>query len=1129
MRLVNKLDLDNPTLLCEHGSWKHAKHIQISEDGKYSENEDKLVDVQSFPSTHISIKYLGKIVIPDDVILFYHYKRDDINYLKITKQSQGNVGEIRINDPRYEDQEVHGTYNYNHKGELTITFGCRNTEDNTPEILIINIDKLAGSVITPGTEEYNDILLNPNYFSKIPTIDFNSIQVGGTLLTGTYFLSICYEDEDGNRSDFTSLSNPIVLSDGEAKVNLITDKYETVDKNKKSEQATNKSILVTINNLKPKYSYIRLAILYYTDNTLQSISLTPKINIISDIQTYTIRSIGGLQNLALEQIIINNTKYIKSKSIVSNANKLLLYNLKTDNNHFETFQNIANNIVIDYHKDKVFRSQQLNIYNPNTEILNFINPKDIYYNKPFKSGETYCFYIGFKYVKGGYISVNHIPAYANSEYNSNNKLLTYNNESSLYPIDFPKYANQPVACHKFPEFEEIQGNRLIGNNGFWLLGINVKNVVIPDEIKHICSGWEIFYAERTSENITRLGQGVRLARSNVLYSFDLQYTNFPLSLIDNFRRLHLFNNVNVTGYYNINNTLNAIGPSNPINEPNLNKVIKLNKTTTINSINNVPISVVIKGEYKSGIDAEDFQEDLIRLEIISNDLNAPINIPGFIAGMYEIETTNKNLYSNPFSQVLVSTGVAKSTNHTFTGNIYGGDTYISRMATKIANNRLQVYAVESIYNIELRHEGMEEWQKLYPQSSYQDIIDMPTDKGSYINDDFGNSYDKTYGKLNNINNPMVDIKQLDDIFPNRIAISDVNQTESTRLGWRIFRPNNYYDMPFNRGEGIKLTSADKQLFIQNRYGLYHAQIKDVLQLADGSQAWLGTGDLFDRPPQEIMYKDAGGIGCRDYHSALYTEFGYIVCDRDHDAIYAVRDKVEDLTLNGFKKWFRDQNSLINSDDNILIGYDELRKRLLIRDKTNYTISYSLLSQGLTSFHDYIYKDIAVNRRGTFLIEDNLIRKFTKKPTNLKSYIDVNVLFEPNIQKLFQSIIWETEYLIDKHRLWDKTIDKIMVYNDSQCTGLLDVNTNKMWYKGETGVYKADQWIFNDIFDAVINDREPFLENFMPTDNVSANKKNWYNMSQFISKFITIRLHSDNNNNQRIRFLNLYIQLSKDSR
>ena len=44
------------------------------------------------------------------------------------------------------------------------------------------------------------------------------------------------------------------------------------------------------------------------------------------------------------------------------------------------------------------------------------------------------------------------------------------------------------------------------------------------------------------------------------------------------------------------------------------------------------------------------------------------------------------------------------------------------------------------------------------------------------------------------------------------------------------------------------------------------------------QTYVGTSDLFQREPKEIIYSTTGKIGCNNRFSAIITHRGYLVCD-----------------------------------------------------------------------------------------------------------------------------------------------------------------------------------------------------------------------------------------------------------
>lgn len=1103
MRIANIINLDSPPLLTKHGEWSYAQNIQLSDKADYAENEDILI--KDFDLNNDKAHYLGKLVLPNSVLLFY-YVAGVKPYLNIINPKTNE--NIRIRDKRYEYTKIHSAYTFNYKGELIFTVGCRSTSTNTPELLIINWEENKNKLINLNTKEYDDILLHRDWFNKsYPSIKLNSISNTGSLLSGSYFISMCYEDKNGNRSNFINTTNKIIITE----TNIASNKQ------------TGKAITLNINDINQNYPYYRLAILYYNNSTLSEIRITEEIETSNNV--YTISSLAGSLMSSLEEITINTIKYTRAKSSVNNANKLLLFNTRTEDYKYKEFQKVANNIIINVVDSKKITSPSYNFptYNTQEAVLEAHN------NSSYKSNEPYLFYIRFISNKGEELSINYIPYNPLSNMDSFDLQLNYDSE-------FVDLAGQPIKTYKFPKIKIVGLSRTQVTR----YHILASNVIIPDELKDICAGWEILYAERNIENTRSLGQlyipgahpaGGQISKYRVsAYSFNLQYTNFNLDSITRLERSHVikfgdtgediidyieYENSN-TYRFDFRNYISTDVPE-PFSDAYYDNIIDT--------------SLFTKFEYASNMD-EDSDD---RIEIWCTKL---IN-----SGFYDIIINDLPYRNGIYNQKLVSTGKTFNRNKT-SGIIQGGDIVLTDIYHRVtgalsrvfpanvvpsgANNIIVHYWSESPYIHELRHEGKEEWQKLYPSSTWAEIGAMPTDKGSYINDAWGNSYDLTYSKINNIFNLKLDKDEYETVFKNRIAVSDVNNSESNLLGWRVFKANSYYDIGFNRGEGIKLVSSDKSLYIQNRYGLFYAEIKDVLELTDNNKAWLGTGDLFDRPPTEILYDDTGGIGCNDYYSSIHTKFGYVVYDRDYDSIYLINEGVEDITNNGFKRWIKDSVNKIKPDI-VSIGFDNERRRLMIHTG-NHIVSYNLLIKGLTSFHTYDYIDLFTNRSGVYIIkENNTIDKFESKPTNLPSFIDINIIIEPATQKLFQSIIWESQYEVDNKKVWNKTIDKIMVYNDTQCTGLLPVNNNDMWYDSNTGVHVSDEWVFNNIFDAVLDDKKPFFTKLMPNNNVNNNTQNWYDKSQIISKFVIVRLHSDNNNNQRIKFLNIKVSLIKNPR
>ena len=1272
MKILNVLDLDNNGELAQHGTFHDAKHIQVTKDNTAIELENGFDNLSYLDRG----KYCGKIETPDKLFIF----RADETKLYIYIVDETIKLYTTIEDSRYYNNHIHGTYTFNYKRSIIITFGTRE-RGNVPEMLIIDTS-VEYDNIKLNTKEYNNILLYPNYFPVPVTVELINAYQSGSLNTGIYFISMCYEDENKNLSPFISLSKPININTGMEDIsnsfnnkklsndnkyvkfetlvydtntypsfnpfcscinfryrvykdneiiyeteNVTIDNYteqlnkvievddsklkiQIVDENsdrgsnnnpdsrldtiviksyinegsrfeydiqvvyesegfnsqigtsqlyygkydgdyiystvqsydryfdvyhvsntditninssyisKITNKPAGKSIDIQLRNLNTYYNKLHIAIVYYAEKSLKATKLTNTIYFNEKTLNYNIANIDNLSDIDINQITVDNMKYIHSSASTVVNDKLLLAKLQTQEINIAEFQRITNEIIIDYSTDiklSIARNNNIGVINTYSDTLN------LYQYRPYKTDEVYNWYIGYKSKKGGYLCVNHIP------YNDKSNMDAYVTTNKYYNIE--GLDGKIIKFYKFPSTVTVE-NKLIS-----VLGIKVKNVIIPDHIAEICSGWEIFYAYRSPENITRLGQAFTMnAGNSIAYSekagdpehyrettnfmsFDLWYNKYPSNAIKELKQVGSFNTKAIID----------IG----------NGDYKFNFKSIYNRYNNSQITPVNDLYYVSGIDTT--KNDRINIYDNKGEIVYLNN------GLYEVVTTNDgtNIYNDLFNQTLISTGIIYSSGTTSSSTSYGGDITFSDFTMRLTDNgnqRLVVVLLESRFNLDLRHqtiippkliedeEEIPEFRLIYPQTSWEYIRNMIDDKGSYLNDELGNSYDVTYNKLNDLQNPYIDKEQMEHTFDNRIIISNSNNSESTRLGWRIFKPNSYYDIAFDRGDIINIIGVDKKLYIQLRYGLYLAQIKDILKLNNTNDVWLGSAELFDRPPIEIMYDEVGGIGCKDVQSSIYTKYGYIVADKTNNAIYIIGDKATDITKKHFKNWFHNQCINNTEDNTIIIGDDINSHNRLLININNKTVSYHMEIQGLISFHDYDIVDLASNRQGSYVINNNLLR-FNNNYTALNSYIDINFTSEPLVSKIFKAVIFQTQYYINNKLDVNKTISNIMIYNDTQCSGLLPINNKNVWYDNANGKFISNTWYYNEFSDLVIDDKLPFLTDNQPNDNIN-NNIDWFNKSKFISNFIIIRLEIINNNttNKRnIKFLNLSTQITKNNR
>lgn len=358
-----------------------------------------------------------------------------------------------------------------------------------------------------------------------------------------------------------------------------------------------------------------------------------------------------------------------------------------------------------------------------------------------------------------------------------------------------------------------------------------------------------------------------------------------------------------------------------------------------------------------------------------------------------------------------------------------------------------------------------------------------------------------------------DFEEYTNNYPARIIRSNVNPSEATDLGWRKYKANNYKDISIQKGQIENIMSDDVSLYIQQRFSLLVAAIKDTLSGGGNDDAtYVGTSDIFQREPKEVIFSTTGKIGCNNRFSATVISLGYIVCDNEKGEIFICKSDtgVKEISDIGFKEWFKYHvpKDAINpyTANGTYFLYDELNNRLIFTCKVldvngdidtskAYTVSYSFKTGTWSSFHSYIGDYAYVNRKNSFYLKDSKIYEINA--ANKGIYFDntinpsiVQFIYatEPTISKLFKHIEWRTQ-LIDGllHKLkkiryiYDKTFDHLMINTDVQSTGLIRLTKLPEWYASTDIKYKADRWLYNLIEDRIKTDSDywNFNTNFLP--------------------------------------------------
>ena len=539
-----------------------------------------------------------------------------------------------------------------------------------------------------------------------------------------------------------------------------------------------------------------------------------------------------------------------------------------------------------------------------------------------------------------------------------------------------------------------------------------------------------------------------------------------------------------------------------------------------------------------------------------------------------------NLYSNLDNQKLqIASSIIPTTS--IENTALSGDTYLSYLTLRITTPApafrygdseakeldsnstvfrwILTFPIESKYNIVARYSDniIDKPYFLHDAilQKYVELLGTSYKVDNYINTNVGKGYNPVYNE-----NGIEQFSYYKEIpgtsnHPHRIIRSLAQNPESIALNWRTFKTDDYKDLPFNRGNIISLKTDNKNLYIQQKYGLHLLQQRDQLNNDDTNNSYLGTSDLFNMEPKEIVYSPSGYIGCESYFDTDVNISGYVVIDAVHKKIFLVNgDKPLEISNIKTREYFEkliDAN-LINpyNKQGRIINYNEDRNILYITQiNNNYTdsktMSFSPLNKAWVSFHTYIPDLGFVNRNGLFwgkngkLYQPNSTIKgkyfgTMTEPSVIQFILNENTIYN----KLLKTIVWKDQvsYKGDDYiqHFFKETINHIMVHNFDQCSGKLNVafnNNPKEWWNGDTGTNKINLWRFNKLFDLVKpDDTSLFMKDAITPDpdKLKVDYK-WYDVNRFICQFIYLTLWCNNTNDHEWELIDVYPEWQLDNR
>ena len=343
---------------------------------------------------------------------------------------------------------------------------------------------------------------------------------------------------------------------------------------------------------------------------------------------------------------------------------------------------------------------------------------------------------------------------------------------------------------------------------------------------------------------------------------------------------------------------------------------------------------LVNTDYAVGIDFSWRSQDAVKiwqgnLHAFKQDMYNAIDTNELIWTGYQVDATS----AVPIDRFL-------GPNTQSTGLIFGGDTFIARhgwrstirpkfttaanwLSTGVQGGTLSttpsdvraVYQtiVECSDNINFRHMGQRPMGKdgCHPTAPAQDLllsnnnINMTFNAGDKTTSHI--LYNEDYSSLGNIRTPVpfptYDVLQ--NNFPTRVHRSVAEDTTSIVDNFRYFKANQYKDLPKAKGELWGITPYNNLLYFHMEKTLYKTKGKQTMQMGDGSEAFVGSGDIFQQAPEEILQTGRGYGGTQSQFARLVCRHGYFFVDQLSRKVFLLTDQLMELNKLGMDRWFKE--------------------------------------------------------------------------------------------------------------------------------------------------------------------------------------------------------------------------------
>lgn len=398
--------------------------------------------------------------------------------------------------------------------------------------------------------------------------------------------------------------------------------------------------------------------------------------------------------------------------------------------------------------------------------------------------------------------------------------------------------------------------------------------------------------------------------------------------------------------------------------------------------------------------------------------------------------------------------------------------------------------------------------------------------------------------------------------PTRIYVSQQSFQEERNDMYRVFLPNNYFDIDSSTGEIVDAVVYNQRLLIWTEESMWEIPYGFKERVADdGTITIIGGGLLTQQPPRKLEDSAAGSYGAMFKNSYVKTPYGLVSADPRTGSVILYNGQLEVLSDIKNKNYFK--NNLMAGITDLVMAYDDRHNRLLLTkignegdEDTSFTMSFDFKEKGWVGWHSYMpifyitAKDQVLHfTRGAFWKLNSGPHYCVFAEEKFPHILEAVFTADQNQTKTLEALAWLTVasvYSPDKRQfsvIDEASFDQMVVYTDKQCSGVRDLSflvDSHDYFKHAiqeiTGVSeivrREKDYYVNEFADQIVDYTVPmfsrawadirdhyFIDKVINEDSVSSQKQ-WFELQQFRDKFFVVRLSI--NSQHRLKLVTHYI-------